>query len=78
MTIINGYKKPWSLLRHFGIHAYKWHDCEGCNNKMFARPGIKYEGGNGHGFHSIFIVYWPRRYVVISWDDTKCGDCCCG
>ena len=77
MTIINGYKKPWKWLKHISIHAYKWCDSACCPdlNKKFSKIGIRLEDDKCNFFKSLFIVYWPRRYVVISWDNTKCGEC---
>lgn len=78
MTIINGYAMPrWLWPKHLSIHAYKWKDCFACpeSNKKFAKVGIKFERGDS-SFNNLFIVFWPKRYIVISWDNNV--GCCPG
>ena len=77
MTILNGYRhKITKKLGNLSIHAYTWHDCDSCpeSNRMFATPGIKFRRPTGG--YCIFVVYWPRKYVVISWDGGRYGECC--
>ena len=78
MTILNGFSNPIAKrLANLSIHAYKWYYCASCpeSNKKFATVGIKVDKPNAHnsGWWSVFIVYWPKRYVVITWRGHDCG-----
>lgn len=76
MTILR--RLPWKWTKHLSIHAYHWHDCSVCpdSNRMFAHPGL-YLKRDLCGGAAIFIVWWPRHYIAISWDDDRggCGGC---
>ena len=79
MTIINGFKKPWKWLNHLCVNAYKWYDLPSCPdaNKKFSKIGIRLEDDKWECWKSLYIVYWPKRYIVISWmyNDGGCEEC---
>ena len=75
MTFINGYAMPQSWWpRHLSIHGYKWRGSSK-GTKLYW-PGIKLERTPYSGSDSIFIVFWPGCYIVISWDNNI--GCCPG